>query len=110
MIPNTPLKDRYEYVVDYISHDFDLAFEDAFYLIKQLKHNRSSVLIFAEAIADFHIYDDVLHVQIDGDGFWYAENIDLDMANAILRMVYNNYGDFGKFIPNTSREWEAWTP
>lgn len=108
--PNSPTKDRYEYVIDYISHDFDLEFEDVFYLIKQLKHNRSSVVIYANAIADFHIFDDVLHIQIDGDGFWYAENIDIETAKEILRKVYEGCGYFGQFVSNTSREWESWTP
>ena len=107
--PNTPTKDRYEYVIDYISHDFDLEFEDVFYLIKQLKHNRSSVVVYAEAIADFHIFDNALHIQIDGFGFWYADNIDLEMANRILRMIYNGCEEFGKYIPNTNIEWGAWT-
>jgi hypothetical protein len=106
---NTPTKDRYEYVIDYISHDFDLEFEDAFYLIKQLKHNRSSVVIYGESIVDFNIYDDFLHVEIDGDGFWFAENIDLEIAKEVLRKAYEGCKYFGKYLPNTTREWESWT-
>jgi hypothetical protein len=107
--PNTPIKERYEYIVDYISHDFDLKFEDTFYLIKQLKHNQSSVVIFADAVVDFHIFDNVLHVQIDGEGFWYAENISLEIAREILKSTFEGCMDFGQYIPTTEREWEAYT-
>ena len=107
--PHTPLKERYEYVVDYISHSFDLDFEDAFYLIKQLKNHRSSVVVYAKAIADFQFYDGVLCVQIDSAGFWFAENLDLETARSILKLVYDGYDYFGQFLPNTNKEWEAYT-
>lgn len=108
--PNIPPKDRYEYIIDYICHDFDLDIEDAFYLIKNLKHNQSSVVIYANSIVDFHIFDEKLHVQIDGDGFWFAENLDLEIAKEILRITYEGYLYFGKFISDTGREWDAYTP
>lgn len=107
--PHTPVKERYEYIADYISHDFNLEFEEAFYLIKQLKHNRSSVIVYAQAIANFHIYDDKLHVQIDGEGFWCAENITVDIAREILKATFEGCDNFGQYIPNTSKEWEAYT-
>jgi hypothetical protein len=106
---NIPTKDHYEYVVDYISHDFDLELEDTFYLVKQLKYNRSSVIIYAQAIADFHIFDNVLHVQIDGEGFWCAENISLETAKEILKVTFEGCEYFGQHIPGTTREWEAYT-
>jgi hypothetical protein len=96
--PNTPIKKRYEYIVDYISHDFDLEFEDAFYLIKQLKHNRSSVIIFGQAVADFLIYDNALDVQIDTDRFWYAQNIDLHSAEEILKATYQGCEKFCQYL------------
>ncbi|HEY0770466.1 MAG TPA: hypothetical protein VGD31_09020 [Sphingobacteriaceae bacterium] len=108
--PNTPIKERYEYIVDYISHDFDLEFEEAFYLIKQLKHNRSSVIIYGHAVADFLIYDDALDVQIDGAGLWYAQNIDFETAEEILKATYEGLEYFGQYLPGTSREWDTWTP
>jgi hypothetical protein len=107
--PNAAVKERYDYIADYISCDFDLGFEDAFYLIRQLKHNRSKVVIFGEAIADFHLYDDALHVQIDGFGFWFAENIDLEIAKEILKATFEGCEYFGQFITGTSKEWEAYT-
>ncbi|HEY0460837.1 MAG TPA: hypothetical protein VGC97_17000 [Pyrinomonadaceae bacterium] len=83
--PNTPIKERYEYIVDYISHDFDLEFEDAFYL-------------------------NALDVQIDGDGLWYAQNIDFETAEEILKAIYEGCEYFGQYLPGTSREWDTWTP
>lgn len=107
--PNIPDKDRYENGVDYLWHDFDLEFEDAFYLIKQLKNNRSSVVIYSfSAVVDFYIFDDALHVQIDGDGFWHASDFDLEIAREILRVTYEGYADFGTHIPGTCREWDAY--
>jgi hypothetical protein len=108
--PNTPIKDRYEYIVDYISHEFDLKFEDALFLIEQLKHNRSRVVIYGQSIVDFHIFDNALHVQIDGQGFWCADNINIDIAKEILRVTFEGGVNFGQFIPGTTREWGAWTP
>jgi hypothetical protein len=107
--PNTPVKDRYEYVIDYISQDFELNLDETFYLIQQLKHNRSSVIIYGEAIADFHIFDNALCVQIDGDGFWVAENISLEIAEKILTATFEGCEYFGQYIPDTYREWEAYT-
>ena len=52
----------------------------------------------------------LLHVQIDGQGFWFAENIDLEIAGKILKVLFEDCEYFGKYIPETTREWEAWTP
>jgi hypothetical protein len=106
--PHAPVKDRYEYVIDYISQDFDLDRDETFYLIQQLKHDRSSVVVYGEAIADFQIYDNALHVQIDGDGFWFAENISLEIAEKILTATFEGCKYFGQYIPETNREWEAY--
>lgn len=108
--PNAILKDRYEYGIDYILHNFDLNFEDTYYLVKQLKHNTNSVVVYAESIADFHLFDEALHVQIDGQGFWFAENIDLEIAGKILKAVFEGCEYFGQYILETKKEWEAWTP
>lgn len=108
--PNAPIKNQYDYITDYISHDFDLEFEEAFYLIKQLKHNQSSVVVYGKAFADFHIYDDLLHVQIDGLGFWFAENIDLKTARSILKLTFEGCDYFSQYLPDTNKEWEAYTP
>jgi hypothetical protein len=108
--PNTPIKNKYDYITDYISHDFDLEFEDAFFLIKQLKQNRSSIVVYGKAITEFHIYDNLLHVQIEGSGFWFAENIDLKTARIILKLTFEGCDYFGQYLPHTNKEWEAYTP
>ncbi len=88
---------------------FDLEFEDAFYLIKQLKRNRSSVAIYAPlATVDFFISNDALEVQIDGDSTWVASDLDLEVAREILRATYEGCEDFGSQIPGTNREWDAY--
>lgn len=107
--PNTLIKKHYEYIADYICHDFDLEFEDSLYLIRQLKHNRSSIVIYAQAIVDFHIFDYVLNVQIDGNGFWAAENISLEIASEILRNTFDGCEYFGQYVLTTTKEWEAYT-
>ena len=107
--PNVPHKDRYECGIDYLWHDFDLEFEDAFYLIKQLKNNRSSVVIYAPlAVVDFYIFDNALHVQIDGDGFWHASNLSLEITKEILRITYEGCEHFGSQISGTNQEWDAY--
>jgi hypothetical protein len=107
--PNLPDKERYERGVDYLWHDFDLEFEDAFHLIKPLKNNRSSVIIYSPSAAvDFYIFDGMLCVQIDGDGFWHETNIDLKIAKEILKATYESCADFGTQIPGTNQQWEAY--
>ena len=106
---NVPGKDRYERGVDYLWHEFDLDFEDAFYLVKQLKNNRSSVIVHApSAVVDFYVFNDELNVQIDGDGFWHESNIDLEVAREILRVAWEGCEHFGSQIPGTNREWDAY--
>lgn len=108
--PNTPDKDCYERGVDYLWHDFDLNLEDTFYLIEKLKTNRSSVIVyFPLASVDFHLFDNMLCVQIDADGFWFGENINLEMAKEILKVAFEGCSYFGSRIPNTNREWEAYS-
>lgn len=110
--PNVPDKERYEHGVDYLSHEFDLGFEDAFYLVSQLKNNRSSVQIGAPmASVLFYIFDNLLHVQIDGcgdPGFWHGSNLDLPTAREILRVATDGCEDFGMHIPGTDREWDVY--
>jgi hypothetical protein len=105
---NVPGKDRYERGVDYLLHEFDLEFEDAFYLVEHLKNNRSSVTVYAAAIVDYYIFDDELNVQIDGDGFWHASELDLDTAKIILRVAFDGCEHFGEQIPSTNREWDVY--
>lgn len=106
---NVPEKDRYERGVDYLLHEFDLEFEDALYLVKQLRNNRSSVTIYApSAIVDFYIFDNELNVQIDGDGFWHASNLDPDTAEQIMRVAFDGCEHFGEHIPSTNRNWDVY--
>ena len=106
---NVPDKDRYERGIDYLWHEFDLEFEDAFYLVKQLKNNRSSVMVCTpSAIVDFYIFNDELNVQIDADGFWHGSNLDLDTAKEILRVAFKGCEHFGEYIPGTNRNWDVY--
>ena len=107
--PNIPHKNRYERGVDYLWHDFDLEFEDAFYLLEKLKTNRSGVIVYTPSvIVHFYLFDNLLCVQIDGDGFWHQTNIDLESAREILRTTYEGCNDFGSQVPNTNREWDSY--
>jgi hypothetical protein len=108
---NVPRKERYERGIDYLSHEFDLGFEDAFYLVSHLKNNRSSVSICAPAaIVEFYVFDNELNVQIDGygSGFWHASNLDLPTAREILRVASDGCEDFGARIHGTNREWDVY--
>ena len=106
---NVPDKGCYERGIDYPWHEFDLEFEDAFYLVKHLKNNHSSVAICApSAIVDFYIFNDELNVQIDGDGFWHASNLDMDTAKEILRIASEGCEQFGEVIPGTNHDWDVY--
>jgi len=106
---NVPDKEHYECGVDYLWHEFNLEFGDAFYLVEKLKNNRSSVMVSApSAFVDFYIFDDALHVQIDADGFWHESNLDLQVAKEILRVAWEGCEHFGSQIPGTNREWDAY--
>ena len=106
---NVPDKDRYERGVDYLWHEFDLEFEDAFYLVRQLKNNRSSVMICTpSAVVDFYIFNDELNVQIDADGFWHASNLGLDTAKEILKVAFEGCEHFGEYIPGTNLNWDVY--
>ena len=107
--PHVPDKDRYERGIDYLHHDFDLELDDAFYLVSQLKHNRSSVAIYTTStVVDFLIDRDGLNVQIDGNSTWVASDLDLDVAKEILKATYAGCEDFGTTIPGTTIEWDAY--
>jgi hypothetical protein len=107
--PNVPDTERYERGVNYLCHDLDLEFEDAFYLVEKLKHNRSSVAVHTpSAVVDFFIFDDALEVQIDGDSTWVASKLSLDIAKEILRVAFEGCEDFGSQVPGTNQEWDAY--
>jgi hypothetical protein len=104
-----PEKDSYERGVDYLCHEFDLKFEDALYLLKHLRNNRSSLLFYApSAVVDFYIYGGELNVQIDGDRFWHASNLELEAAEEILKATFEGREDFGEQMPGTNREWDVY--
>jgi hypothetical protein len=107
--PHVPDKDRYECGIDYLHHDFDLELDDAFYLVSHLKHNHSSVAIYAgPTVLDFSIDRDGLNVQIEGDSTWVASDLALDVAKEILKAAYDGCEDFGTTIPGTTIEWDAY--
>ena len=106
--PDVPDKDFYERGVDYLWQDFDLDLADTFNLLKQLKTNRSSLVVYAPSvIVDFYIFDNMLCVQIDGDGFWHESDLDLETAKEILRVAFDGCDDFGSQVPGTNRHWEG---
>lgn len=106
---HVPDKDRYERGVDYLLHEFDLGFEDAFYLVKCLKNNRSSVTVCAPAaVVDFYVFSGELNVQIDGDRFWHGSKLDLDTAREILRVAAEGCGDFGERMPGMGLAWDVY--
>jgi hypothetical protein len=107
--PHVPDKDRYERGIDYLRHDFDLEFEEAVYLVSQLKHNHSSVFIYTTSTAvGFFVDSNQLHVQIDGYSTWCASDVDLAVAKEILKAAYEGCEDFGTTIPGTTIEWDAY--
>jgi len=107
--PEAPVKDRYERGVDYLVHDFNLGVEEAFYLVSELKNDRSHVTIYATStVVDFFILGGKLGVQIDGDSTWVASDLDLAVAREILRATYEGCEDFGERILGTNIEWDAY--
>ena len=108
--PDVPQKHRYLRGVDFLKHEFDLGLEDAFYLVRHLKNNRSSVCVYAGyAVVDFYISEDQLYVEIDtASGFWHGSNFDLPSAKAILQVVFEGSEEFGSQIPGTTRPWDVY--
>jgi hypothetical protein len=109
--PNAPIRDLYQEGVDYLRHDFDFGFEDALYLLKELKNQRSSLWVDAPACSlNFYIESDgSLWVEIYGNnGLWVVSEIDLATGIEILRIAFDG-GEFGDQIPTTNRTWDAYS-
>ena len=48
-------------------------------------------------------------VEIDGvNGLWADSGVEVEVAVKILRMAFADQ-EFGKFIPTTNREWDAYS-
>ena len=109
--PNAPVRNLYQEGADYLRHDFDFGFEDALYLLKELKNHRSSLWVDVPACGlNFYIESDgSLWVEIYGNnGLWAVSEIDLVVGTEILRIAFDG-GEFGEHIPTTSREWDAYS-
>ena len=108
--PSIPSKERYEHGKDYLSHEFDLEFEDIIYLLKNLKNYRSRLWIQTDyALIDFHIEEDnSLSVEIDYDNFWAVGEINLEIAEIILKQACDGK-KFDNLIPTTDKEWGAYS-
>ena len=108
--PNIHSKERYEHGKDYLSHEFDLELEDIKYLLKNLKNYRSNLIIqTAYALIDFHIEENnSLSVEIDYDEFWAVGEINLEIAEIILKQACEGR-KFNNLIPTTDKEWGAYS-
>ena len=107
-----PKKNLYQQGVDFLQHGFDLEFDDALYLLKNLKNHRSNILIdAASASLDFYIeFDNTLWVEIygyDNSVSWAVSEIDVEIGEEILKMAFDGR-EFGNSIPTTEREWDAY--
>ena len=109
--PNAPTRELYREGADYLRHDFDLGFDEALYLLRELKNHRSSLRVDAPASSlDFYIESDgSLWVEIYGDdGLWAVSEIDLEIGAEFLRIAFDG-GEFGEHIPTTGRIWDAYS-
>ena len=110
--PDAVERERYQQGVDYLSHDFDLEFDDTLYLLTNLKNHRSKLLVTVpEVHLNFYIESDgSLRVEIDDykTGLWADSEVDLRVATEILRMAFAGES-FRETIPTTDREWDAYS-
>jgi hypothetical protein len=109
--PNAAARDHYTQGVDYLTHDFDLEFDDTLYLLRELRNHRSRLSVQASRNSvDFYIESDgSLRVEIyDDNGLWADSEVEVGVAVEILRMAFAG-AEFGKFIPTTNREWDAYS-
>jgi len=109
--PNAATRDHYKQGVDYLTHDFDLEFDDTLYLLRELRNHRSSLSVEASRNSlGFYVESDgSLRVEIyDLNGLWADSEVEIGVAIEILRMAFAGQ-EFGKFIPTTNREWDAYS-
>ena len=110
--PGIPPKSFYQQGVDYLQQEFDLEFEDALYLLKELKNHRDNLWVDApSAVLDFYIEDDgSLWVEIYGltNSLWAISEIDLSIGEKILSIAYEGEA-FGEQMPTTDRTWDAYS-
>lgn len=109
--PNAAIRDRYQQGVDFLTHDFDLEFDETLYLLKELRNHRSRLSVEGpRSFLNFYIESDgSLRVEIDGDnGLWADSEVEVGAAIEILRMAVAGQ-EFGKLIPTTNREWDAYS-
>ena len=109
--PNAVVRVHYQRGVDYLEHNFDLEFNDTLYLLRELRNDRSSLSVTApKCHLNFYVESDgSLRVEIDGvNGLWADPGVEVEVAVKILRMAFADQ-EFGKFIPTTNREWDAYS-
>ena len=109
--PSASLRDLYQEGADYLRHEFDFGFDEALYLLKELKNHRSSLWVDAPACSlNFYIESEgSLWVEIYGNnGLWAVSEIDLAIGTEILRIAFDG-GEFGEHIPTTNRVWDAYS-
>ena len=108
---DAPIKPFYQQAVDYLVHEFDLKFEDAAYLLRELRNHRSSLWVNALTCSlNFYIESDKsLRVEIYGDnGLWADSEVEMPIDIEILKQAYEG-GEFREFIPTTNKEWDAYS-
>ena len=109
--PNAIERERYKEGVDYLSHKFDLEFDDTSYLLKELKNHRSSLSLDApRCFVTFSIdRDGALSVDLDTDtGLWAAGEVGMQAAIEIVRRAFAGE-EFGWNIPTTDEEWGGYS-
>ena len=110
--PGAVERERYQEGIDYLSHNFDLEFDDTLYLLTNLNNHRSSLLVTVPKVhLHYYIeYDGSLRVEVDDyeTGLWADTEVDLGIATEILRMAFAGQS-FGEIIPTTNREWDAYS-
>ena len=86
--PGAVERERYKEGVDYLSHNFDLEFDDTRYLLTNLKNHRSRLLVTVPRVhLHFYIESDCsLRVEVDDyeTGVWADTEVDPGVATEIL--------------------------
>lgn len=104
------IRERYREGVDYLSHHFDLGFDDTLYLLKELKNERCRLSIQTpkQGLCFFIDSENNLWVDLDDiNGLWAQSEVSLEAATEIIRIAFDG-GEFDELIPTTSKEWDAY--
>ncbi len=98
---------------DYTEYEDELDEQEALLLLERLRASRSRLLIDGPnrtAIFDLST-DGTINVEILSvtDDFWAISEVSAVEAQLIIKVIHAG-GNFGEFIPETNRQWDAYGP